>query len=82
MNTVEAARRLGVHETQVRSVQVHPAGFVVSLRSGPQMLISETVARVYVPEVDDAPEVTPEPVAAEKPKKAVAKKATPGGSAS
>ena len=50
---VEAAHRLGVHETQVRSVEECPAGHRVLLRSGVLMLVSETTARVFVPEVDE-----------------------------
>lgn len=54
MRHVDAAARLGVHETQVAEVVEHPAGHVVSLRSGMRMLITETVARVYLPDVDDS----------------------------
>lgn len=68
MNAVQAAARLGVHETMVTSVMSHPAGHLVSLRSGPVWLVTDQVSRVYVPEVDD-----PAPV--EKPKRA--KKAAP-----
>lgn len=64
----ELAARLGVHETHITSVETHPAGLLVSLLNGSVMLVSETVARPYVPEVDDVP--------VEKPKKNAAKKAS------
>lgn len=53
MTRVEAAARLGVHETMVTAVDEHPAGHLVTLRSGAVMLVSPTVSRAYVPEVDD-----------------------------
>ncbi|WP_020525842.1 hypothetical protein [Catelliglobosispora koreensis] len=53
MTKVDAAQRLGVHETAVVSVVDHSAGCVVTLRDGRVMLVSETTARAYVPEVDD-----------------------------
>ena len=53
MTPVEAARRLGVHETAVRTVEDRENDSVVTLRDGSRWLISETVSRPYVPEVDD-----------------------------
>lgn len=55
MTPVEAAHRLGVHETAVRTVEDRESDCVVTLRDGTRMLISGTVARAYVPVVDDAP---------------------------
>lgn len=52
MTRDEAARRLGVPAHQVTDVQPHPAGHIATVR-GALMLVSETVARAYVPEVDD-----------------------------
>lgn len=69
MNAVEAAARLGVHETTVTAVTEHPAGVLVSLRDGQVMLVTDQVARVYIPEVDDPAEVKPKKTA-----KAAAKK--------
>lgn len=56
MTPVEAAARLGVHESQVTGVREHPLGHVVSLRKGHDMLVTATVARAYLPDVDDEPE--------------------------
>lgn len=53
MTPVEAARRLGVHETAVRTVEDRENDSVVTLRDGSRWLISETVSRPYVAEVDD-----------------------------
>jgi hypothetical protein len=53
VNIAEAARRLNVAESHIRTVEEHSAGHVVTLRSGVRMLVSETTARVFVPEVDD-----------------------------
>lgn len=60
MNAVEAAARLGVHESQVRSVEECEAGHKVLLRSGVLMLVSETTARVFVPEVDEPGDIAAE----------------------
>lgn len=58
----DMAARLTVRYADIRLVREHPAGHLVDLRSGLTMLVTATVARRYVPEVDDAkPE--PEPVA-------------------
>lgn len=94
MIKAQAAHRLGVHETQIRTLEEHPAGHLVTLRSGVVMLVSETTARVYLPEVDDlqpdlvgedGPERTKLPadgaVVAAKPK-ATPKRKTSGGSGS
>lgn len=72
MNAVQAAARLGVHETMVTQVREHAAGHLVSLRSGAVMLVTDQVSRVYVPEVDD---LADDPAPA-KPKRAT-KKAAP-----
>jgi hypothetical protein len=76
----EAAQRLGVHETQVTTVQERAEDHVVTLRDGSRMLISATVARPYVADIDDVTdsedEVERDEVKPEVPKKAVAKKAT------
>ncbi len=75
MTKAQAAHRLGVAEHEVRALDDHPAGILATLRSGQVMLIAETVARVYVPEVDDAAEPeapaedAAEPKAAEAPAK-------------
>ena len=77
MTPVEAARRLGVHETAVRTVEERENDCVVTLRDDTRMLISDTVARPYVPEVDDVTEDEPDDDAEpeDKPAKPVAKKA-------
>lgn len=53
MTPVEAAHRLGVHETAVRTVEDRENDTVVTLRDESRWLISETVSRPYVAEVDD-----------------------------
>lgn len=53
MTVEEAARRLDVPAHQVVRVREHPAGHLVDLRGKPTMLVTATVARAYVPEVDD-----------------------------
>lgn len=53
MTPVEAARRLGVHETAVRTVEDRENDSVVTLRDESRWLISETVSRPYVAEIDD-----------------------------
>jgi hypothetical protein len=58
---VEAARRLGVHETAVRTVEDRDNESVATLRDGTRMLVSDTVARPYVPEIDDIAEDADEP---------------------
>lgn len=78
MTPFEAAQRLGVHETAVRTVEERENDCVATLRDGRRMLVSETVARAYVPEVDDVTEPEDEPDAAEesapeKPKRTPAK---------
>lgn len=60
MTRLEAAQRLGLSEREVTAVREHPGGHVATLNGGRrEVLIGETVARAYVPEVDDAEE--PEP---------------------
>lgn len=79
MTPFEAAQRLGVHETAVRTVEVRENDCVATLRDGRKMLVSETVARPYVPEVDDEPDGEPdeaeetEPSTPDKPKRTPAK---------
>jgi hypothetical protein len=76
---VEAAHRLGVHETAVRTVEDRENDSVVTLRAGSKMLVSETVARAYVPEVDDVPteaDITDPDDAPKKPAEAPKKAAT------
>lgn len=86
MTKVDAAQRLGVHETAVVSVVGHPAGCVVTLRDGRVMLVSETTTRAYVPEVDDPAAEAEEPAleakAETKPKTAAAKKGAKGAASS
>lgn len=53
MTNAEAAARLGVAEHQVQAVEERDDDHVVTLADGGRWLVSETVARVYVPEVDD-----------------------------
>lgn len=53
MDHADAARRLGVAEHQVQAVDKHDAGHVVTLVDGGRWLVADSVARVYVPEVDD-----------------------------
>lgn len=70
MEIHEAALRLGVPAHHVADVREHEAGTVVTVRGGQQMLVTETVARPYVAEVDDVQgDVEPETVE-EKPAKA------------
>lgn len=77
MTKYVAAQRLGVAEHHITAIDEHPEGHVVTLRDGQRMLISATVARAYVPEVDDAPArsdvdaavVPAEPKAEDKPLK-------------
>jgi len=54
----EAAARLDVRVRDIQHLVDHPAGTVAVLCEGDAMLISATVTRRYVPEVDDVP---PEP---------------------
>ncbi len=63
----EMAARLTVRYADIRRVREHRQGHLVDLKSGLTMLVTATVARRYVPEIDDAePEaVEPEPAAAE-----------------
>lgn len=61
MTPVEAARRLGVHETAVRTVEDRDNDSVATLRDGTRMLVSDTVARPYVPEIDDIAEDADQP---------------------
>lgn len=53
MTPAEAARRLSEPANQVATVTEHPAGHIATLRDGRRMLITSTVARPYVPAVDD-----------------------------
>lgn len=79
MTPLEAAQRLGVHETAVRTVEERTADCVVELRDGRRMLVTETVVRPFVPVVDDAaeePDEAEEPgePAPEKPKRTAVKR--------
>ena len=60
MTPVDAARRLGVHETAVRTVVERQNDCVATLRDESRWLISDTVARPYVAEVDDVGEDEPD----------------------
>ena len=76
MTPFEAAQRLCVHETAVRTVEERADDCVVALRDGSKMLVSETVARPYVAEIDDEPDVEQDEVKTEAPKKAAPAKRT------
>jgi hypothetical protein len=68
----EIAARIGLAPHEVRE---HPDGHVVTVAGGGQLLVSGTVVRRYVPEVDDA-----EPARATEPDTAAAAvKAAPKG---
>lgn len=57
MSREDAAQRLGMSLREVTAVREHSAGHIATLNGGrPEMLISETVVRAYVPDVDDAPD--------------------------
>lgn len=60
MTPVQAAHRLGVHETAVRTVEDRESDSVVTLRDGTRMLVSATAARAYVSEVDDVRDDEPD----------------------
>jgi hypothetical protein len=49
----EMAARLTVRYADIQRVREHPQGHLVDLKSGMTMLVTATVARRYVPEVDD-----------------------------
>lgn len=68
MNRDEAAQRLGVADYEVTDVREHPAGHLVDLRNGTTMLVSATVARLYIPDIDDAAEA-PKPAKAARGRK-------------
>lgn len=77
----DMAARLGVRYSDIRLVREHPQGRLVDLKSGVTMLVSATVARRYVPEVDDADPAPADPEAgateaepADKPVKAAPKR--------
>jgi hypothetical protein len=73
MSTDECARRIGL---PVQAVRTHPLGTVATTRRG-EFLVTETVARPYVPDVDDPAgegEVG-EPVRATEPKRTTTRKA-------
>lgn len=60
----ELVRRLGLPAHHVLATWKHPAGLVVTVRGGRLMLVTDTVVRPYVPEVDDVQvEAEPEPAA-------------------
>lgn len=53
MTVDEVARRLDVSPARVSRVREHPAGHLAQVRDRGTMLVTDTVARRYVPEVDD-----------------------------
>lgn len=68
MTPEEAARRMGAPIHAIAAMREHPAGCVVTTRAGAELLVSDTVVRPYVPEVDDVDDV--EPKAAAEPERA------------
>lgn len=79
MDHATAARRLHVPDHEVVSVAEHPAGHIVTLADGYQHLVSPTVARPYIPDVDDvpAPAVAPSGKGKTRPAGAVADEPAP-----
>lgn len=75
MTPYEAAQRLGVHETAVRTVEQRASDCVVTLRDDRKILVTETVARPYVPEVDDAPAKKPAKAVVEQPDEGIEEEA-------
>jgi hypothetical protein len=69
----DMASRLAVRYADIRLVREHRDGHLVDLKSGLTMLVTATVARRYVPEVDDAEPEAVEPEPAENPVKAAPK---------
>lgn len=63
MTPAEAAQRIGVPAHLVTDLREHPGGHVATVH-GREWLVSDTVARPYVPDVDD---VEPEPVRVTEP---------------
>lgn len=61
MTPAEAAQRTGLTVSDIAAVREHPGGHVVELRNGGPLLVSSTVVRAYVPEVDDEPVRATEP---------------------
>lgn len=55
MTFEQVAARLGITVHQVAGIDDHPAGQLVRLVNGSRWLLTDTVARRYVPDVDDAP---------------------------
>lgn len=53
MTPDQAAARCGVAPREVTAAREHPAGHLADLRNGRVWLVTDTVARPYVPEVDD-----------------------------
>jgi hypothetical protein len=52
MKPEQAAARLGTVPYLVADVADHPSGHVVTLADGTRWLVTDTVARRYVPEID------------------------------
>lgn len=61
MTPDEAAGRLGLPVHEVTDVREHPAGHVVTVVGGGELLVTATVVRRYLPEVDDEPVRVTEP---------------------
>lgn len=55
MTFEQAAARLGTTVHRIAGIDDHPAGSVVRLFDGSQWLVTDTVVRRYVPDVDDPP---------------------------
>lgn len=62
MTPDEAAQRTGLGAHEIAALTEHPLGHVVATRDGGELLVTNTVVRRYVPEVDDEPVRATEPV--------------------
>lgn len=62
MTPDEAAQRTGLTVRDIAEVTEHALGHVVATRDGGELLVTDTVVRRYVPEVDDEPVRVTEPV--------------------
>lgn len=62
MTQAEAIERAGLQPHQVAEVREHPGDcYIVTPKTGRALLVSPTVVRAYVPEVDDEPVRATEP---------------------
>ncbi|OHV46610.1 hypothetical protein BBK14_01820 [Parafrankia soli] len=61
MTPDEAAQRTGLAPRDITGVAEHPLGHVVTTRDSGPLLVTDTVVRRYVPEVDDEPVRATEP---------------------